>query len=376
MVSGNGPDCADGVAHLTERLLGQLTRERPDTAWLWLNRRSTKGRAALSFDKAGVVQIRPWHTWRPFSWKLAELVIRSLRPHVVHIQDEIHSFHETGAAVELARSAKKFGAGVIVTLHEYHVELPSVHFTDELVALADAIVVQDRRNAERCRTRTGRSADAVGWSPSNIEPPPTTVAPIPGRLVTFGLLGRAKGVEIVYEALRKIRPQHQDLTWHIMGPFDPVKNDYHRELRDRFAAEPWITFTGGPKDLSQIDFRRALAQASLMLLPFSDGASARRTTLHAAWAFGLATITTAPEVEEPEIRDGDNCILVPGGQLSVELQVDAWVQAIENLLMSPALVQRLREGSRKAAERHSWQRLGELHRGLYERWLGSALTFG
>ncbi|HEY0464528.1 MAG TPA: hypothetical protein VGC79_09980, partial [Polyangiaceae bacterium] len=105
--------------------------------------------------------------------------MRLWKPRIVHIQDEIHSFHETRTAVELARLAKRNGAGVVVTLHEYHVEKPSVAYTDELVSLADAIVVQDARNAQRCRERTGREPDTIGWSPANIDPPPTPVASIP-----------------------------------------------------------------------------------------------------------------------------------------------------------------------------------------------------
>ena len=176
MISGNGPHHACGVAHFTERLLTQLSAGREDERFCWLSRRSKLKEAPVAFQTKRIVQVWPWHTWRPASWRLAGGLMRAWRPQVVHIQDEIHSFHETRAAVELAREAKRCGAGVVVTLHEYHVELLSVRYTDELVLLADAIVVQDARNAQRCRERTGREPDAVGWSPANIDPPPTSVA--------------------------------------------------------------------------------------------------------------------------------------------------------------------------------------------------------
>ena len=369
MVSGNGPDHACGVAHFTERLLRQLSIDSQDASFVWLSRRAKLKQVPLARQSRHILQARPWHTWRPASWRLAGALMSVWRPQIVHIQDEIHSFHETRAAVELALQARRVGARVVVTLHEYHIELPSVKYTDELVSLADAIVAQDARNAQRCRERTGREPAAVGWSPANIDPPPQAVSPTTDRLVTFGLLGRGKGLEVVREALKVARKRRPNLTWHIMGPFDPEQNDYHRELKHQFT-EPWIVFTGGgAKELAEIGFRTALAGASVMLLPFADGSSPRRTTLQAAWAFGLPTITTAPPVVELAIRDGDNCCLVPGAEVSVERQVEAWVAAVERVLDDAAYRAALSRGSHAAARSHSWQQLGEQHSAIYSKWL-------
>ena len=372
MISGNGPDHPCGISHYTERLLRQLsTDDYPNTQFVWLSRRFRLKQIPVARQSEHVVQVRPWHTWRPTSWRLAGGLMQAWRPQVVHIQDEIHSFHETRAAVELARQAKRAGAGVIVTLHEYHTELPSVRYTDELVALADSIIVQDARNGLRCRDRTGKEPAAVGWSPANIDPPPSQVATIPQRLVTFGLIGRGKGLEVVHSALKLLKSRYVDLTWHIMGPFDPVQNDYHRELKACFA-EPWIVFTGGgTKELSELSFRTAIASASAMILPFADGCSPRRTTLQAAWSFGLPTVTTSPEVDEPDIRSGDNCSLVPGCGTVAE-QVAAWETAIEQVLASASYREQLSSGSRTAARFHSWQRLGAQHSSIYSEWINAS----
>ncbi len=371
MISGNGPDHACGVAHFTERLLRQLSLDRPDASFVWLSRRAMLKQVPFAVQSQNILQIRPSHTWRPTAWHLAGALMAAWRPQIVHIQDEVHSFHETRAAVELAWRARRAGARVAVTLHEYHTHLASVKHTDELVSLADAIFVQDARNGERCLERSGKVPAAVGWSPANIDPPAQAVTPIPNRFVTFGLLNRAKGLELVGEALRTLKGRHRDLTWHIMGPFDPVNNEYHRELEQRFT-EPWIVFTGGgAKEMGQARFRIALASATGMLLPFADGCSPRRTTLQAAWAFGLPTITTAPEVSEPSIRDGDNCSLMPGMGASMLEQVRAWAEAAERLVVDAAYGERLREGSRTAARAHSWQKLGDQHEVVYSKWLGA-----
>jgi glycosyltransferase involved in cell wall biosynthesis len=371
MISGNGPEHACGIAHYTERLLTQLSTDRGDNSFLWLSRRAKLKQRPLAVQAQHIVQVRPWHTWRPASWRLAGGLMRVWRPHIVHIQDEIHSFHETSAAVELARQAKRVGAGVVVTLHEYHTELPSARFTDELVHLSDAIIVQDARNRERCTARTGRVPDAVGWSPSNIDPPPTPVTATPDRVVTFGLISRGKGLEVVHEALKRARLKRPELSWYIMGPFDPAQNDYHRELKQRLN-EPWIVFTGGgTKEMEEISFRSTLASAALMLLPFADGCSPRRTTLQAAWSFGLPTITTAPEAPEPGIRDGDNCALMPGSGSSLEQQHEAWASAVVSLLGNATARALLSDGGRAAAKAHSWLKLSEQHEAVYSRWLGS-----
>jgi glycosyltransferase involved in cell wall biosynthesis len=334
-----------------------------------LSRRAKLKQVPLALQSTRIVQVRPWHTWRPASWRLAGALMRAWRPQVVHIQDEIYSFHETRAAVELALQAKQVGARVVVTLHEYHTERPSVTLTDELVALADAVVVQDARNAERCRERTGCEPAAVGWSPANIDPPPQVVVPTADRVVTFGLLGRGKGLEVVHAALRLITQRRPNLTWHVMGPFDPEGNEYHRELKRQFT-DPWVVFTGGgAKELAELGFRSALASAAVMLLPFADGSSPRRTTLQAAWAFGLPTITTAPPVVEPAIRHGENCLLVPGSDVAVTDQVAAWAAAIERLLSDSDYRAALSRGSYAAARSHSWQQLGEQHDAIYSKLL-------
>ena len=100
-----------------------------------------------------------------------------------------------------------------------------------------------------------------------------------------------------------------------------------------------------------------------MLLPFADGASLRRTTLHIAWAFGIPVITTPPPYDQPEIVDGENCLLVR------EPTPDAWAEALSRLVGDPALEARLSEGGRRAAEVYGWPELARRHLALYDRLL-------
>jgi len=74
------------------------------------------------------------------------------------------------SAVEIAAAAKDLGAKVVVTLHEFHSELTSVRHTIKLVQLADKVLAQDTRNAERCAQHAGRAVDRIIWSPTNMRP--------------------------------------------------------------------------------------------------------------------------------------------------------------------------------------------------------------
>ena len=361
MISGNAPPMMDGVGDCTDRLLEALVRKRPDWRWFWLSRRPRWFHSPIVF-RAGVALIRPSHAWTARGTALVRAAVKALRPDLVHIQEQIHSFHETGAACRIAEDVRGAGRPLVTTLHEYHVELPSVRHTTGLVKLSTAVIANDPRNAERCRSEAGRAVDACWWSGGTVLPPAPGARPptVPGRLSTFGFLTSLKSLEVVSEAIRRLRPTHPDLDWRIIGPFDPESNPHHTELAGRVGAEG--TFTGG-FSVRDPRLRALLAESQIMLLPFADGASERRTSLHAAWAHGLPVITTPPPTERTSIVDGENCLLVRAPTAA------AWAEAIGRVLSDDGLAQRLRAGSLTMAERFSWDRLAERHIELYENLL-------
>src|SRR5438045_2512301 len=122
MVSGNAPPVLDGVGDCTDRLMAELSRQRPAWSWLWLSRRP-RWFHAPAVRRAGITLLRPSHSWGPRGRALAAAAVRAVRPDLVHVQEQVHSFHETDAAVRVADAAAAAGAPVVATLHEYHVEL-------------------------------------------------------------------------------------------------------------------------------------------------------------------------------------------------------------------------------------------------------------
>jgi glycosyltransferase involved in cell wall biosynthesis len=362
MVSGNAPPVRDGVGDCTDRLLEELARQRPGWRWVWLSRRPRWFHSPL-VRRGAVTLVRPTHGWRWPDRVVAAGFVRALRPDLVHIQDQIHSFHETDAAVRIADAAKAVGSALVTTLHEYHVERPSVRHTTALVHRSDVVIANDPRNAERCLSEAGRAVDATWWSGTTVLPPEPADRPAtrPGLVSTFGFLSGLKALEPVAEALRRLRPEFPQLHWRIIGPFEPASNPHHAELARRIGPDG-VEFTGA------VPFARLaglLGESELMLLPFADGASERRTSLHAAWAFGLPVVTTPPPTTATTIVDEDNCLLVR------EPTADAWADSLRRVLTDPSLAARLRAGSLRAADRFSWRRLAENHLEVYERLLSS-----
>lgn len=361
VVSGNTPPVIDGVSHYTAALLKRMVDLRPDWEWLWVGRRQRWFHAPL-LSASRLRVLRPHHTWSELGAQLATVPIRLLRPDILHIQDQIHSFHETRAAVILAGAA---AGRVITTLHEFHTELPSVRHTIELVGRSEILIANDARTALRCANWTMRPVDYSWWSGSNIPPPEPSwrIEKAPGLVTTFGMLSPIKALDLVYEGLARIRENRPDLRWQVVGPFDPAANPLHAQLKSKFSPL-WVHFLGGFKNHEGRDLRTVLGSSEVMLLPFTDGASPRRTTLQTAWAFGLPVVTTPPQVNEPDVVDGLNCVLVR------EQTPEAWATAIDRVLSDAALRGQLEEGSLATARHFGWDRLARLHIELYESFVG------
>jgi glycosyltransferase involved in cell wall biosynthesis len=352
MVSGNGPPVLDGVGHYTARLIAGLSEARPEWRWVWL-RRNRRFTAPLSCAN-GVMVLQPWHTWGKAGRQLAVAVARALRPDITHIQEQIHSFHETPAAAEILRAGRRR----IATVHEIHPELKSCQWTGEAVRLADRVLTCDRFTAEKCIRYFGRDPDGVLWSPSNLRPSANPIRQR-GLVVTFGFLSAIKGMTQLYEALGKARERVPHLRWRIVGPFYPDHDPHHATLATELRGD-WIEFVGSREDLDDPVLRRWLSEAAVMALPFADGASARRGSLQAAWAFGLPVVTTPPPCPDDAVCPDENCLTVP-----LE-DSDAWADGLVDVLSNTAIATRLSIGSCSAGERFSWTHLIERHLELYD----------
>jgi glycosyltransferase involved in cell wall biosynthesis len=361
IVTGNPPEMTCGVAHTTAKLVEELRRQRPEWEFLWQCRRARWFHSPFSIV-GGTKTIRPNHSWDRLGTYLATMTSRAAKPDVLHIQEAIHSFHETGAAATIAGAAS---CPVVTTLHEFHTELGSVDHTIDLVRSSTAVIANDARAASRCLTSAGKVPDLMGWSPTTITPSSGYERKaVPGFLTTFGVMGDLKLMELVYDAISLFGPERRGLRWCIVGPFNPDTNAYHRQLREKFDSS-WVTFTGqliaGTDDA---ELETIFRKTAVMLLPFADGPSTRRTTLQAAWAFGIPVITTPPPEGENAILNDVNCIVAQPDS------AQSWADAIASVLDSPSLSARLSSEGLRTADEFSSRHLAELHLDLYDKVLG------
>lgn len=85
------------------------------------------------------------------------------------------------------------------------------------------------------------------------------------------------------------------------------------ELRSSLGSTAWRV--RAPGDLSADSLSHHLQTCDLLLQPYADGASTRRTTLMTALAHGIPVVTTIGRLSEAFWRDSDAVTAVPAGDL-------------------------------------------------------------
>ena len=361
MTSGEAPPMIGGVGDFSIKLLMALRTARPEWSFRLLTRRPKRYDLPFSIS-GGVPVLRPVHGWTPRLNDRAVRLARNMRYDLLHVQEEAFAWFESDVAVRLAELRPE--VPVVVTLHELHQDRDSFRHTRRLIEQADAVATNDQRTADRCLTYAGRKVDRVSFSPSNIEPFPEVLRPpkVPGLVCTFGFINRLKRFDVLYDALKRVRATHPELSWRIVGPFDPPKDADHREVADLLGDESWIRFTGALDALQNLP--RLLHETELLLLPFDDGASLRRGSLQGGWRFGLPIVTTRPLVVESAFRDGKNIVFAD------REDPDTWAEAILRLLESPQDRERIGWAGFETSKAFSFEALARDYLAIYEQSLG------
>ena len=186
----------------------------------------------------------------------------------------------------------------------------------------------------------------------------------------FGFLNESKGGEELMQALAILVdrgvPVHLLMVGGRFGSSDPTNRAYAERVESLIAASKledrvhWTDYAR-PDEVSA----RLLA-TDVCVLPYRDGVSLRRGTLHACLAHGRAVVTTRPAVPLPEVRDGDNMLLVeprdPEGlaQAVMRLAGDGSTEA-------STLRARLEAGADALAAEFTWERIARQTAALFRR---------
>ncbi len=239
----------------------------------------------------------------------------------------------------------------------------------ELARSSDGIITTNAEDAHRLRERMGTSLPPLRTIPigSNIAPAPPPhfdpnawrkahgVPPEALLLGFFGFLNRSKGIETLLEAIAQLRdggiPVYLALIGGRTGSSDATNRTYAEQIEAmiaRLGLERRVQRTGfaAPQEISA-----ALLSCDLCVLPYRDGASLRRGTLHAALAHGCAIITTEPHFPLPELEEAAH--LVPPGHPAL------LHNAILHLWHDEAERARLQEAARSLARRFTWEAIAK-----------------
>ena len=162
-----------------------------------------------------------------------------------------------------------------------------------------------------------------------------------GRTRVVGHFGTFSSV--IHQQLSEIMPQilrHQDRVGMLIG-----RNSRHflKQLMQREPSLSGRVFAG--EDLSAEDVAAHLAACDVLVQPYPDGASSRRTSLMAGLALGQPIVTTYGRLSEPVWQD-DFVGLAQCGDLTT------MVNLVEQILADDAQRRRLADRAKAAYQRY------------------------
>ncbi len=172
----------------------------------------------------------------------------------------------------------------------------------------------------------------------------------------FGFVKAIKGIDYLLEAMARLRAAGHDLRLVFIGgrrnTLDTSADDaYLATLDDRIGHHGLngaVFITGY---LPDNEVAACFGAVDLMVLPFSDGASYRRSSLIAAIHCGCAILTTEPSAPIDTFVHGENMWLAPP-QSAAALE-----KAILELMRDDAQLDRLRTGAAALSAHFDWDQI-------------------
>jgi len=221
---------------------------------------------------------------------------------------------------------------------------------------ADGVYLCSAEDERRLLEEIPEARTAVIPNAADVEyykPRPTDSPPDGRTVVFFGLLSYAPNVDGVIHFIQKIWPRiaaaHPEAHFKIIGDRPP------RSLQR--LAGPRVELTGFVPDL-----RPHLGAAAAVVVPLRLGGGTRLKVVE-AMAMGKAIVSTTLGSEGIEA--------MPGRDLLIEDQPEAFADAVNRLLGDPGLAARIGQSARTlAVERYSWsgaaQALERFYRGVLD----------
>ncbi len=169
----------------------------------------------------------------------------------------------------------------------------------------------------------------------------------------FGFLNESKGVDTLIHALKILVDEGYPVKLLMVGgqtgSSDPTNVEYARKIKsliEELGLDERVMWTGftPPEEVSA-----NLLASDACVLPYKDGVSLRRGSLHAALVHCLPVVSTYPRVSIKELVNEENILLVPPSDPY------ALSEAIVRLYEDEDLRDRLRQGACELAKEFGWE---------------------
>ena len=178
------------------------------------------------------------------------------------------------------------------------------------------------------------------------------------KIMTFGKFGTYKKVEILIEAVEKVRQRTQaDLEVVIAGTDNPNTIGYLDTVQQQYADTPQLTFTGYVKEE---DVPVIFSESAMVVFPYTS-TTGSSGVLHQAGSYGKAVVM-------PDL--GDLSILVKEegyrGEFFNPTSAESLADAIEKIVINPTYRQELEKANFKAATALPMSKIAEMYLDTFE----------
>ena len=371
MVCGSYPPQPCGIGDYTERLVSELIRSGVDTEVI----------TSASPDRAPQEGIRyQLDNWSSRVWLRTVDEMKNRKYDIVHFQypARFYGYRPSLASLSLVLRMRLPSVPIVVTLHEFRITHILRKLTVAAIAApASAILVtadSERVALERWMPWLRKKIHVVNMATTipviPLSPERRTelrsrygVTPEEKLVVYFGLLHPNKGIEKLMRTFQLLHARNPSTKLIMLSLFEPVSNPYHASLRTGVAslgigdAVIWAGFLP-PADVSE-----HLGSADVGLFPFEDGVTLRRLSFMTAMSHGLPVITTVGHAgsEDLGLRQRENVLLVDAAA-----SPDQMAAALEELLSSEEMMDRLSSGARMWSSGFQWDSVVTTTKDIYK----------
>lgn len=184
----------------------------------------------------------------------------------------------------------------------------------------------------------------------------------------FGFVKAIKGIDYLLEAMARLRADGHDLRLIFIGgrrnTVDTSEDDaYLATLEDRIKHHGLNDAVSRTGYLPDNEVAACFGAVDLMVLPFTDGASYRRSSLIAAIHCRCAILTTEPQAPIDTFVHGENMWLVPSRSAA------ALQEAILALMRDRAKLARLQAGAAALSAHFDWDEISRETTAFYQTFI-------